>query len=174
MVELRLDRRLRGRLDASDVIQESYVEFSRCLEQYFQNPELPFYLWLRMITGRKLQALHRRHLGTRQRDAGREMSLHDGPLPQASSESLAARLLGRVTPPLQAAMRAELQLRVQEALATMEPLDREVLSLRHFEQLSNSEIAQVLEISEAAASNRFVRALRRLKDVISTLPGMAH
>jgi RNA polymerase sigma-70 factor (ECF subfamily) len=173
MVELRLDRRLRGRLDASDVIQEAYVEFSRSLDQYFQNPVLPFYLWLRMITGRKLQALHRRHLGTRQRSVAREISLHDAALPRASSESLAAQLLGHFTPPSQAAMRAELKLQIQEALATMEPLDREVLSLRHFEQLSNSEIAQVLEISEAAASNRFVRALRRLKGVLSDATGIA-
>jgi RNA polymerase sigma-70 factor (ECF subfamily) len=166
MIELRLDRRLRGRLDASDVIQEAFLEFSRCLSEYFREPELPFYLWLRMITSRKLQALHRRHLGTRRRDAGREVRLHDQPLSQAISKSLAAQLVGHFTPPSQAAVRAELQLRIQDALTTMEPLDREILSLRHFEQLSNSEIAHVLGISEAAASNRFVRALRRLKEAL--------
>src|SRR5215510_6890663 len=87
MVQLRLDRRLQGRLDPSDVLQEAYLEFSRSLNQYLTNPALPLYLWLRMITGRKLQALHRRHLGMRQRDAGREVSLHDQPLPRAISKS---------------------------------------------------------------------------------------
>src|SRR5262249_7352080 len=170
MIALRLDRRLRGRLGASDVIQESYVEFSRCLEQYFREPALPFYLWLRMITSRKLLALHRRHLGTRQRDASREVALHGQPLPQAISESLAASLIGHFTPPSKAAMRAELQLRIQDALSKMEPIDREILSLRHFEQLNNSEIAQVLAISQTAASNRFVRALKRLKDALAEEP----
>src|SRR5262249_20372267 len=134
---------------------------------------LPFYLWLRMVTGRKLLALHRHHLGTHVRDAGREVSLHRGALPQASSVSLAAQLLGRYTTPSQAAVRAELQVRIQEALNRMEPLDREVLALRHFEQLSNFEAAQVLDISEAAASNRFVRALRRLKKILTDAQGPA-
>src|SRR5947209_1773902 len=102
MVQLRLDRRLRGRIDPSDVIQESFLEMSRCLAEYLRNPGLPFFLWLRMLTGRKLQALHRHHLGTQARDAGREVSLHRGALPQASSVSLAAQLLGRHTTPTQA------------------------------------------------------------------------
>ena len=171
MVQLRLDRRLRGRIDPSDVIQEAYLEMSRCLAEYLRNPVLPFFLWLRMLTGRKLQALHRHHLGTQARDAGREVSLHRGALPQASSVSLAAQLLGRHTTPTQAAARAELQLRVQEALNGMDPIDREVLALRHFEQLTNAEAAQVLDLSEAAASNRYVRALKRLKGILTEPAG---
>jgi RNA polymerase sigma-70 factor (ECF subfamily) len=167
MVQLRLDQRLQGRIDPSDVLQETYVEVSRALADYLRNPELPFFLWLRLLTGRKLQALHRHHLRTHARDANREVSLYRGALPQASSESLAAQLLGRYTTPSQAAMRVELQLRIQEALNSMEPLDREILALRHFEQLSNAETAQVLGISEAAASNRFVRALKRLKKILT-------
>jgi RNA polymerase sigma-70 factor (ECF subfamily) len=138
-----MDRRLQGRLNPSDVLQESFLEVSKALGEYLRNPAIPFFLWLRMITGRKLHTLHRHHLGTHVRDAGREVSLHQGALPQASSESLAAQLLGRFTSPSQAAVRAELQIRVQDALNSMDPLDREVLALRHFEQLSNSEIAQV-------------------------------
>jgi RNA polymerase sigma-70 factor (ECF subfamily) len=167
MVQLRLDRRLQGRIDPSDVMQEAFLEMSRCLDDYLHAPAWPFFLWLRMVTGRKLQALHRRHLGTRARDAGREVSLHRGALPQASSVSLAAQLLGRHTTPTQAAARAELQHRVQDALNDMGPIDREVLALRHFEQLSNAETAQVLDLSEAAASNRYVRALRRLKAILA-------
>jgi RNA polymerase sigma-70 factor (ECF subfamily) len=167
MVKLRLDDRLQGRLDPSDVLQETYLEFAQSLEKYLRNPAIPLFLWLRLLTGRKLQALHRRHLGTQLRDAGRELSLHRGALPQASSVSLAAQLLGRLTTPSAAAARAELQIRVQEALNAMDVLDREVLALRHFEQLTNSETAQVLEISEAAASNRYVRALRRIKKLLT-------
>jgi RNA polymerase sigma-70 factor (ECF subfamily) len=132
---------------------------------------VPFFLWLRFITGRKLQALHRHHLGTKIRDAGREISLHQGALPHASSQTLAAQLLGRFTSPSEAAARAELQLRVQEALNSLEPLDRELLALRHYEQLTNAEAAQVLEISEAAAGSRFVRALKRLKKILESSEG---
>jgi RNA polymerase sigma-70 factor (ECF subfamily) len=172
MVQLRLDRRLQGRIDPSDVLQEAYVEVSRALAEYLRDPFLPFFLWLRLLTGRKLQALHRHHLGTKIRNAGREVSLHRGVLPQASSVSLAAQLLGRFTTPSQAAVRAELQMRMQEALNGMEPLDREVLALRHFEQLSNAETAQVLSLGEAAASNRYVRALKRLKKILTSAPGL--
>jgi RNA polymerase sigma-70 factor (ECF subfamily) len=150
------------------VLQESYLELSRCLADYLREPVLPFYLWLRFLTGKRLQFLHRHHLGTKMRDAGREVALHHGAFPQASSVSLAAQLLGRNTSPSQAAARAELQLRIQEALNTMDPIDREVLVLRHFEQLSNSETARVLELTETAASNRFVRALKRLRSILMT------
>jgi RNA polymerase sigma-70 factor (ECF subfamily) len=170
MVQLRLDRRLQGRIDPSDVLQEAFLEVARALADYLRNPAMPFFLWLRCLTGRKLQALHRRHLGTRMRSVGQELALHGGTLPQAPSESLAAQLLGRFTTPSQAAVRAELRRQIQEALGSMKPLDREVLALRHFEQLSNAETAQVLEISEAAASNRYVRALKRLKRILTSVP----
>jgi RNA polymerase sigma-70 factor (ECF subfamily) len=168
MVRLRMDGRLHGRLDASDVLQEAYLEFSRCLKDYLRNPELPFFLWLRFITGRKLQALHRHHLRTKLRDAGREISLQQGPLPQASSQTLAAQLLGRFTSPSEALARAQLQLRVQEALNSLDPLDRELLALRHYEQLTNAEAARILDISESAAASRFVRALKRLKKILES------
>lgn len=173
MIELRLDRRLHGRLDASDVLQEAYLEMARSLPDYLDQPTISFFLWLRFITGRKLQALHRKHLGTQVRDAGREVSLERSALPQASSVSLAAHLLGRFTTPSQAFQRAELQCRVQEALGGMEPLDREILALRHFEQLNNAETAAVLDISPTAASNRFVRALERLKEKLAAIPGFS-
>jgi RNA polymerase sigma-70 factor (ECF subfamily) len=170
MVRLRLNRRLQGRVDPSDVLQEAYLEVCKNLAEYMRDPPLPFYLWLRHITGQKLITAHRHHLGARMRDAGREISLHQGALPQASSESLAAQLLGRFTSPSAGVARAELQIRVQEALNSMEPLDREVLALRHFEMLSNAETAQVLGIKKSAASNRYVRALERLREILSALP----
>jgi RNA polymerase sigma-70 factor (ECF subfamily) len=172
MVRLRLDHRLQGRLDPSDVLQEAFLEYARALPEYLIKPDAPFCLWLRCITGRKLHALHRRYLGTRMRDAAREVSLHHGGLPEASSASLAAELLGKLTAPSQAALRAELQLHIQQALNEMEPMDREVLALRHYEQWSNRETACVLEISEAAASIRYIRALRRLKEHLKRVPGL--
>jgi RNA polymerase sigma-70 factor (ECF subfamily) len=172
MVQVRLAQRLKGRIDPSDVLQEAYLELSRSLANYLHEPVLPFFLWLRFLTGKKLQALHRHHLRTRMRDAHRELSLQGGAWPRASSESLAAHLLGKLTTPSQAAMRGELRRRVHEALNSMPLLDREVLALRHFEQLSNAETAQVLGISEAAASNRFVRALKRVRAILVDVPGL--
>ena len=171
MVRLRLDRRLQGRLDPSDVLQEAYLDVARRAEEYAANPTMSPYLWLRFLTGQRLLQLHRHHLGAHMRDAGQEVSLYRGALPQASSVSLANQLLGRLTSPTQAAVRAELQLRVQEALNSLDELDREVLTLRHFEMLSNAETAAVLGIRKSAASNRYVRALRRLKEVLGPLPG---
>jgi RNA polymerase sigma-70 factor (ECF subfamily) len=115
--------------------------------------------------------LHRQHLGAQMRDAGQEVSLYRGALPQASSASLANQLLGRLTSPTQAALRAEMQIRLQDALNAMDPLDREVVVLRHFEELSNSETAAVLGIQSSAASKRYVRAIIRLKAILDAIPG---
>ena len=171
MVALRLDQRLQGRLDASDVIQEAYLEASARLPEYLRQPALPFFLWLRFLTGQKMLELHRRHLGAHMRDAAREVSLYRGALPETSSAALAAQLLGHDTRPSEAAIRAERKIRLQEALNVMEPLDREVLALRHFEQLNNAETAQALGLQESAASKRYVRALKKLKDILTSLPG---
>jgi RNA polymerase sigma-70 factor (ECF subfamily) len=171
-IRLRLDRRLQGRLDPSDVLQEAFLEYAKALPEYVKNPEAPFYLWLRLITGRKLHALHRHYLGTHMRDIRREVSLYRGGLPEANSVSLAAQLLGKLTAPSQALQRAEIQLQIERALNDMDPLDREVLALRHYEQLTNQETAEVLGISAAAASIRFIRALRKLKDQLKLVPGL--
>jgi RNA polymerase sigma-70 factor (ECF subfamily) len=171
MVRLRLDRRLQGRVDPSDVLQEAFLDVARRAPEYAANPVMPLYLWLRFLTGQRLVALHRHHLGAQMRDAGCEVSLHRGAIPQASSASLAAQLLGRLTSPTQAAIRAEMQLRLQEVLNSMDPIDREVLVLRHFEELSNSETAEVLGLQKSASSNRYVRALKRLKEILASIPG---
>jgi len=171
MVALRLDQRLQGRIDPSDVIQEAFLEASVRLPEYLRQPSMPFFLWLRFLTGQKLVALHRHHLRTDMRDASREISLYHGALPKTSSAALAGHLLGRELLPSEAAMRAEMKIRLQEALNGMDPLDREVLALRHFEQLNNRETAQALDIQEAAASKRYVRALRRLKDILTSKDG---
>jgi RNA polymerase sigma-70 factor, ECF subfamily len=167
MVALRLDVRLQGRLDPSDVLQEAFLEAWSRLGQYLQAPTMPFFLWLRLLTGQRLMILHRHHLQTEMRDAAREISLYHGALPEASSASLAAQLLGREARPSEIAIRAEMKIRLQEALNRMDPLDREVLALRHFEQLSNGETAQILEIHPSAASKRYLRALKRLKEFLA-------
>jgi RNA polymerase sigma-70 factor (ECF subfamily) len=171
MVGLRMDRRLHGRVDPADVVQEAYLAVRGKFPQYRADPRLPFFLWLRLEVGQKLVDVHRMHLNTKMRDAGQEVSLHRGALPQVTSLSLAEHLLGKLTTPSHAAIRAELKVRVQEALNSMDPNDREVLILRHFEDLSNAEAAQVLGIKPTAAVNRYVRALKRLKDVFQAMPG---
>jgi RNA polymerase sigma-70 factor (ECF subfamily) len=171
MVHLRLSRRLQGRIDDSDVLQEAYLEVTRQLPDYVQEPRLPFFLWLRHLTGLKLAEVHRRHLGTQLRDADREVTLHRGGLPEVDSASLAAQLLGKLTTPSQAAIKAETRLYVQEALNSMDPIDREVLALKHFEQLSTSEVAVMLGLSKAGAGSRYLRAIKRLREILFRIPG---
>lgn len=163
---LRMDRRIQGRVDLDDVIQDIYMEYARCLPDYSRFEQVPFNVWLRMIALRKLQTIHRHHLGTAARSADREISLFRGPLPDVNSNSLAIQLMGRHTSPTQAVVRAELQMAVQAALDEMEPIDREILALRHFEELSNTEVAHILGLTPAAASNRFIRALGRIKKLL--------
>ncbi len=164
MVALRLDPRLTGRVDPSDVIQDAYLEALTQLPAYLVEPKLPFFLWLRYLTAHRLGRVHRQHLGTAARDPRREISLYPEPMPEASSVALAVQLLGREDRPSEVAIRAERQRRIREALECLDPLDREVLALRHFEQLSRAEVAQLLGISEAAAGKRHLRALERLRE----------
>ena len=171
MVELRLDSRLQGRLDVSDILQDSMVDIASQLDDYLNNPRLPFFLWMRLVTGERLARAHRHHLGFKMRDAGREVSLYREALPAASSFALASMLLGRQSSPSHAAVRAERLVRVQEALNSLDPTDREVLALRHFEQLTPAETAIVLGIRPDAASKRYIRALKRMKDTLAALPG---
>src|SRR4051812_2539419 len=142
MVEFRLDPRLRGRIDPSDVVQDAYVEAADHREAYFRLPALPLFLWLRGIVGNKLLETHRHHLGTRMRDAGREVSASHKPAgasgPDATSVALLAGFSAHATGPGTAAAGAESAARLREAIAALAEIDREVLALRHFEQLSNA------------------------------------
>ncbi|HVK08915.1 MAG TPA: sigma-70 family RNA polymerase sigma factor [Gemmataceae bacterium] len=171
MVELRLDRRLAGRVDPSDVIQDGLADAAAKLPGYLADPKVPLFLWLRLVVGERLLKAHRTHLGTRMRDAAVEVSLYRDALPAASSAALAAQLLGKFTSPTQAAVRAELMLRVQEAVNALDPLDREIIALRSFEELSRAEAAAALGIEEGAAAKRYIRAIKRLKDALGAAPG---
>lgn len=165
MIAVRMDRRLRGRLDASDVIQDAYAEANARLDEYLHNPTMPPQLWLRFLVGQRLLLAARQHLGTAARDADRER-----PWPESTADGLAAHLIDRTTGPDEKAAKQELYAHLRDALAGMDAIDREVLTLRHFEQLSNTEAAAVLGIEPAAASKRYVRALARLHDIVSSRP----
>ncbi|MCA8961363.1 MAG: sigma-70 family RNA polymerase sigma factor [Planctomycetes bacterium] len=168
MVELRLDRRLRGRIDASDVVQETYIRIAKKLEKFGEDHgDMPFFLWLRLNTGHCLIDLHRRHLGAEKRNVDLEVSIHGGAMPVTDSFSIAAQLLGRQTSPSQRVMRSETRAGLERAIDGLDPLDREILALRHFEELSNGEAALVLQIDDSAASTRYFRAVRRLKKALS-------
>ena len=167
MVDFRLDDRLRGRVAASDVLQEAYIDALKRLPHYQADPSMPFFLWLRWVTVQRLIEVHRQHLGARIRDAGREVSIDRGG-PAASSARM-VELIGDLTSPSQAAQRAETMGQLQQALEGLDPIDREVLALRHFEELSNHETAAVLGIQPAAASKRYVRALERLREALAGL-----
>lgn len=172
MVRLRMDPRLAGRIDESDVLQEVYLEVQQRFPDYARDQGMPFFLWLRFLTAQRLTIMHRRHIGAAMRGADREVSLNQAVGPAASSTSLAQFLLGRSAGISKAAMRTELQTQLEEALQQLDPLDREVLVLRHFEELSNNEVAAVLGIQKTAASNRYVRALKRLRSVLERIPGL--
>ena len=171
MVNFRLDQRLCGRVDADDVLQEAYLNAAQRISHYLNNTSMSFFVWLRQIVLQTMIDLHRQHLGAQMRDAAREVSLHRGGYPQATSVSLAAHLLGSLTSPSQAAMREEVSQQLENALESMSTIDREVLALRHFEQLTNGEVAEVLDIQQKAASIRYVRAIARLKDILVQIPG---
>lgn len=171
MVAFRLDPRLRGRVDADDVLQEAYLNASQRLAGFLEEPRASFFIWLRRIVFQTLIDTHRRHLGAQARDAAREVAIQ-GPAPGfATSASMAIQLAGSLTSPSGRAMRGEMLDSLRDALEEMSPTDREVLALRHFEELSNGEVAEVLEIGVKAASIRYIRALERLRKILGRFPG---
>jgi RNA polymerase sigma-70 factor (ECF subfamily) len=171
-VKLRLDPRLRARVDPSDVVQDAWIEARRRVANYVaEERPMPFGLWLRFLTVQQLLITQRRHF-TPGRDPDRERRLERGAGPEASSESLATELMGRDTRPSEAAVRGERQRAVRDALETLDAVDREVLAMRHFEQLSNAECAELLGLTESGASHRYLRAIDRLKHVLKTGPGI--
>ncbi len=163
MVELRMDPRLRGRVDASDVVQEACVEAIERLPQWLDGEAMPLHLWLRFIAGQKLLQLHRHHLGTAMRDLARE---------DASAATLANAIAeSGVLSPSGVASRDEVAARLHVALDSMKAEDREVLLLRHFEQLSNADVARLLHLSPPGASLRYLRAANRLRDILAEFSG---
>jgi RNA polymerase sigma-70 factor (ECF subfamily) len=161
LVRLRLDPQVRARVDPSDVVQEAQMEAVRRLGGYLRRPEIPFRLWLRQITYDRLLMLRRRHIGAARRAVGREVAL-----PDRSSLALAQQLLASASTPSEQLARRELARRVRQALDRLDDADREVLLMRNFEGLSNQEVARLLHLQPAAASQRYGRALLRLRNLL--------
>jgi RNA polymerase sigma-70 factor (ECF subfamily) len=168
MVELRLDPRLTARVSGSDVLQEAYVDALNRFEHYFKKPGASFYVWLRLIVSQRLIDLHRRHVGAQMRSAGQEQTPAGA---AATSLSLARHLIAQMDSPSTVVRQGELLGHVQTALESMDEIDREILTLRHFEELTNNEVAELLGLEKAATSNRYVRALGRLRAALETVPG---
>ncbi|MBL8850899.1 MAG: sigma-70 family RNA polymerase sigma factor [Planctomycetaceae bacterium] len=169
MIAVRLDRGVARRIDASDVVQDVLLEASKRLADYLQDPRMPFHLWLRHLALDRMIDLHRRHHAQR-RDVGRERALQAGSLSGKSSLDLAAQLQDQELTPAAAAIRKELAGRFLAALDDMDEPDREIILLRHVEQLGNSEAAEALGLAPAAAGMRYLRALRRLRTMLGEPP----
>lgn len=172
MVEMRLDADLRRRLDPADVVQEAWLEIARRFPQWRVDSNPPFSVWVRLTTSQALAQAQRRHLGTAARDARQEVA---APASRASisAANVAELFVASATSPSQAFHREELRARVLDALGGLDDLDREIVALRHFEGLSNEDAAAELQISPAAASKRFLRALLRLKPALELHAGEA-
>jgi RNA polymerase sigma-70 factor, ECF subfamily len=171
IVNFRLDRRIYGRVDADDVLQEAYLNAAQRMKSLLRDHPPTIFIWLRQIVNHALADVHRRHLGVQKRSAKRDVSIHGGGASASSSELLAFHLLGHLTSPSQAALRAELAEQLDAALSVLSDIDREVLALRHFEELTNSETAHVLNMTTQAASMRYIRAISRLREVLESIPG---
>jgi RNA polymerase sigma-70 factor, ECF subfamily len=166
LIALRLDRAISRRVDASDIVQDVLVEANRRLDEYLRQPKMPFHLWLRQIAQDRMIDAHRRHRKAARRSIDREQSLAAPALSDRSAMDLAAMLCDRELTPAAAATRRELQERFQLAIERLEDVDREVILMRHFEGLSNQEVAQALLLSEPAAGMRYLRAIRRLRTIL--------
>jgi RNA polymerase sigma-70 factor (ECF subfamily) len=168
MVQVRMDQRLNGRVAPSDVLQEAYIDALKRYPHFFEKPDQNFFGWLRLVVGQRLTDLHREHVLAKRRDVRQEKPL-DVPAGPATSACMAAILVAGLTSPSGVADRNEQALKLEAALDELDAVDREVLALRHFEELSNNDTASVLGIQPAAASKRYVRALTRLKQILEGL-----
>lgn len=166
MIQLRMDQRIKRRVDVSDVVQDVLIEANRRLQDYLANPVMAFHLWIRQIAKDRLIDAHRRHRVSAKRSIDREqpMVLH-GAVDQSSLE-IAGQLCDPRMTPAAAATQAELALHVEAAITRLGESDRDIILMRHYEQLSNGEIAAALGLTEPAASMRYLRAIRRLRELL--------
>jgi len=164
-IAMRMDRRVMARVDASDVLQETYIEAFKRLPKYLGQDGMPFYLWLHWIAREKVIGLHRRHLGAEKRTIQHEVPL----MPVDSSAKFVSGLIGRLPSPSQELARVELAEKLRLALQQMSSDERDLILWRHFEQLSARDMAMLLDITEAAATKRYIRALERLRKCLQDL-----
>ncbi|MCY2967753.1 MAG: sigma-70 family RNA polymerase sigma factor [Planctomycetota bacterium] len=174
IVSFRLDHRVASRVDVEDVLQESYLNAEQRLQHVWREANTGgLFVWLRLIVQQTIADVHRRHLTAQSRDASRDRPLDAPPGGMSSASSMASWLLGHMTSPSQAAVRKEVSAQLETALNTLSELDREILMLRHVEELSNVEASAILGLSEQGASARYVRALTRLQQIVARIPGLA-
>jgi RNA polymerase sigma-70 factor (ECF subfamily) len=166
MVQMRLDQKIQRRVDVSDVVQDVLIEANRRLDDYLANPAMSFHLWLRQIAKDRIIDAHRRHRASAKRSVDREQMSAPAGLDHSTLD-LVAQLNDPELTPAAAAAQAELARRVEAALSRLDEPDCEVIVMRHYEQLSNQEVAQALGLSEPAASMRYLRALRRLRAMLA-------
>jgi len=162
MAQARMSPRLIRRVDAADVVQEALITASQRLDEFLARDDVTFFVWLRWTVRDRLIDLHRQHLESQKRDANRDVAIASE-MANASSVALEGVLMGQLTSPSQAAVREELRNAIREGLATLSETDREILLLRHFEQLSLEECAQTLQMSKSGANKRHMNALRALR-----------
>lgn len=167
IVRLRIDPRLLRRVDPDDVLQETHVEALARFPEFLAARRVPLFVWLRFLALQRCVTLSRRHLGAAARDARRERPLAEEAGGDATTRSLAGALAGSLTSPSRAVARDEVRARVHAAVEALEPPDREILCMRHFEDLDNAEAAAALRIAPSAASKRYLRALVRLKEALA-------
>ncbi len=170
MIRMRLDRKIQRRVDVSDVVQDVLVEANRRLSDYLKNPPMPFHLWLRQIAKDRIIDAHRRHRASAKRSVDREQPIAVPAGMDRSTMELAAQICDRELTPAAAATQQEMARRVEAAIADLEEQDCEVIVMRHYEQLTNQEIAQALGLTEPAASMRYLRAVRRLRAMLTEPP----
>jgi RNA polymerase sigma-70 factor (ECF subfamily) len=167
MVQMRLDHKVQRRVDVSDVVQDVLVEANRRLQDYLQNPAMPFHLWLRQIAQDRIIDAHRRHRGSAKRSVDREQPLLVAGADDHSTMQLVAQLCDPQMTPGAVATQQEMVRAVEQAITKLPDQDCEIIIMRHFEQLSNQEIAQALGLSEPAASMRYLRAIKRLRVLLN-------
>lgn len=166
LVRMRLDKKIQNRIDVSDVVQDVLIEANRRLTKYLDAPMMPFHLWLRQIAKDRIIDAHRRHRVSAKRSVDREQSMAAPRGYDQSSIQLASLLGDPKLTPAAAVMQAEMARKVEQAIATLDEKDCEIIVMRHYEHLTNQEIGQVLDLTEPAASMRYLRAIRRLKLIL--------
>lgn len=173
LIQLRLDRKIAQRVDASDIVQDVLLEANTRLQDYLSNPRIPFHLWLRQLAKDRMIDMHRRHRGAQRRSLDRERSLASPQFADQSGFDLMGQLAGHELTPAAAIIRKELETRFLEALEQLGEEDRDIILMRHFEQLGNSEVAEALGLSTAAAGMRHLRALRKLRAILGERPSQS-
>ena len=166
LVRMRLDRRIQPRVGVSDVVQDVFIEANRRLQKYLQDPVMPFHLWLRQIAKDRIIDAHRRHRVSKKRSVDREQPAHVPADMDHSSMALANQLVDGEVTPMAAATQRELAARVEQTIGELPEQDRDILLMRHYEFLSNQEVAEALGLSQPAASMRYLRAIRRMRELL--------